>query len=91
MENNNTERKLTKNTMRLVGISALRRIRKIVDGYEKQDQKKKLTAILLIIILLSLFTALMYHVVSREPELKILQTNPNTSLNLTGANTAPPS
>jgi hypothetical protein len=80
MENNNTETKLAQNISRLVGVSTLRRIRRIVDGYEKQDKKNKLIATILIIVLLSLFSILMYHVINREPGINVLQTNPNKSL-----------
>ena len=68
MKNNDTEQKLSSNTARLVGISALRRIRTLVDGYEKQDNKNKIIAILLVIVLLALLSTLMYQVINRTKE-----------------------
>ena len=76
METNNAKTKLSKNTTRLLGINALRKIRTLVDGFEDQDQKNKRRAIALIITLIILFTLSIYLIIFSESEKSILLTKP---------------
>lgn len=90
--------KYEKNTRRVVGISALRKIRSLVDGYTLQDKKAKRTIIVItsIVFILTILVAygIMFTPDSEPLIIKGIEkdiNSTNKSLNLTGARGAPPS
>ena len=81
MDDDDTCNKLSKNTTRLVAISALRRIRTLVDGYEQQNRKNKRNATILIMILIILFSAGIVLMVGNKSESVTLPTVTDSSIN----------
>ena len=77
MDNDNSENKLEKNTTRVVGIKALRRIRTLVDNIEEQDRKNQRNATVLGIIFALSLASLIYYIFYREPANTIIEIGPN--------------
>jgi hypothetical protein len=79
MEDEITKQKLRKNTMRSSGISALKKIRGLVDDFDQQERsnRKKLKIWLIISIIAILFTV--YYFYTHEPEYQYISLLPDTS------------
>jgi hypothetical protein len=74
MEDNNASEKLQKNTARVTALSALRKIRSLVDRQDEHDRNKKrliIIYILLIVLTLSAF----YFFINDKPDYLRIKTN----------------
>ena len=82
MEDQITKEKLRKNAMRTSGISALRKIRKLVDNFEQQEHvNKKRTKVLLLISAIAI-TCLVYYFFVYDRDYQNLKLSYNKSLNV---------
>jgi len=75
MDEKMTEEKLRRNTQRLTGIAALRKIRTLVDDFEVQDKKNKKRAIVLLVITLFIFLCFIYYIFSYESSIQHIGTS----------------
>ena len=61
MGDNVTEEKARKNSVRVGGVSALRKIRKLVDDFETQERSNRKMAVVTAIILIVSILLLIYY------------------------------
>jgi len=66
MDERIAEEKLRKNTQRVTGITALRKIRTLVDDFEARDIRNKKRSIVLIVITLLIFLSFIYYIFHYE-------------------------
>ena len=90
MNDDNTTEKLRKNTMRASGISALRKIRKLVDEYDQQEYKNKKYLIIILLILAIAFFCLVYYFFVNDRNYQYINLSYNKTFNLPCAENAPP-
>ena len=74
MDDNNTNRKLHQNTTRVVGLSVLGKIRKIVDRLDEQDRRNKKHLVIIFIIIITLFMTATYFFISSDRSYQHIQT-----------------
>ena len=79
---NNTSKKLHQNTSRVVAVSTLVKIRKIVDRLDEQDRNDKKHLLIIIIITISLTIATAYVFIYSNPRYQSIQTNNSNSIYL---------
>ena len=75
MDDNNTNRKLHQNTTRVVALSVLGKIRKIVDRLDEQDRSDKKHLLIISIIIITLFITVAYFFISSDRSYQHIQTN----------------
>ena len=75
MNETSAEEKLHKNTRRVVGIAALRKIRIMIDDFEAQERKNKKRSIALLVILLLILLWFVGGVIHREPNYQNINTH----------------
>ena len=75
MDDNNTNRKLHQNTTRVVGLSVLGKIIKIVDRLDEQDRRDKKHLVIIFIIIITLFITAAYFFISSDRSYQHIQTN----------------
>ena len=75
MDEKIAEEKLHKNTQRVAGIVALRKIRTLVDDFEVQDNKNKKRAMRILIITLLLVSSFIYYIFNYESSLENIDTS----------------
>ena len=80
MQNNNADVKLHKNTRKLVGISALRKIRIFVDLLNEQDRKNKKHLKLIIFIFTLIILLAAYYLFFSQRDYLHIQTGANNIL-----------
>ncbi len=79
MQNNNADKKLTTNITRATGISALRKIRSLVDIIDKQDRNNKKHLIIISIVLIALILSAAYFFMYNKRNYQHIQTGINTA------------
>ena len=75
MDDNNTIRKLHQNTARVVGLSVLAKIKKIVDRLDEQDRRDKKHLVMIFIIIITLLIAAAYFFINSDRSYQHIQTN----------------
>ena len=75
MDKKITEEKLHKNTRRVTGIAALRKIRILVDNIETQDNRSKKCSIVSLVITLIMFSCFIYYILSHDWNLINIKTS----------------
>ena len=75
MDDDNTNRKLHQNTARVVGLSVLAKIGKIVDRLDEQDRRDKKHLVMIFIIIITLLIAAAYFFISSGRRYQHIQTN----------------
>lgn len=79
---NNTSNKLHQNTSRVVAVSTLAKIRKIVDRLDEQDRNDKKHLLIILIITISLTITTAYVFIYSNPRYQSIQTNNSNTIHL---------
>ena len=80
MDNNNISKKLHQNTSRVVAVSTLAKIRKIVDRLDEQDRNDKKHLLIILIITISLAITTAYVFIYSNPRYQSIQTNNSNTI-----------
>ncbi len=82
MDNNNTSKKLHQNTSRVIALSTLAKIKKIVDRLEEQDRNDKKHLLLILIITIILAIAAAYLFTNSDNHYQHIHTNINNTIDV---------
>jgi len=75
MDEKIAEEKLRKNSQRVTGVAALRKIRNLVDNFEAQGNRNKKRSIALLVITLLIFLLFIYYILNHKSSLKNIKTS----------------
>lgn len=75
-----TKEKLRKNTQHVMGITALRKIRVLVDEFDAKERKNKKRSIVFLIISVLILLWFVNDVINRKPNYQNINTSQNYSV-----------
>ena len=82
MDKKDTDEKLRKNAMHVTGVSALKKIRTLVDDFESQEQKNKKRLLALFTITILIISFFIYIIISNEHKPERIKLDQLNSLSL---------
>jgi len=90
MNDDNTTEKLRKNTMRASSISALRKIRKLVNEYDQEEYNNKKHLKVILLILAIVFSCLVYYFFVHDRNYQYIKLSNNKTYNVSDTENEPP-
>jgi len=82
MNNEITKEKLRKNTVRTTGVAVFRKIRTLVDGFERQDNKNEKHSKILLVIFSLVILCLVYYFYINDRNYQTISSIYNKSFNV---------